>query len=124
MDHRAHRSDQRPFCRGRHRRRGRHHQLHLQGATKDGTEISNGARSSQFEDDSEGWKLGVTVAYKSDDLDLFRRAPIDRGITSDSNGRRIGLNTSGSVADSETQNLFFKGGPTSAPTTSSACRAP
>ena len=31
-------------------------------------------------------------------------------MTYDGNGRRIGLNTSGSVADSEAENLFLKGG--------------
>ncbi|MGH8238217.1 MAG: TonB-dependent receptor domain-containing protein, partial [Steroidobacteraceae bacterium] len=34
----------------------------------------------------------------------------DRGITYDANGRRIGLSASSSSADSETENLFLKGG--------------
>ena len=35
---------------------------------------------------------------------------IDRGISYDGNGRRIGMNTSGSLASSEARNLFLKGG--------------
>ncbi|MGH8432879.1 MAG: TonB-dependent receptor plug domain-containing protein, partial [Solimonas sp.] len=80
--------------------------------TEPGTNVRLTSRyTSQFEDDSEGWKLGVNVAHKRDAYDvLFAAAFIDRGMTYDGNGRRIGLNTSGSVADSEAENLFFKVG--------------
>ncbi|MGH8179273.1 MAG: TonB-dependent receptor [Steroidobacter sp.] len=77
-----------------------------------GTEIDVTARyGSQFESDSDDWKIGVTLAHKQDNYDVLAAASFgDRGITYDGNGRRIGLNTSGSLADSESENLFFKGG--------------
>lgn len=80
--------------------------------TVDGTEIEAIARyTSQFEDDSGGYKVGVNVAHKQEAFDLlFGASYIDRGMTYDGNGRRIGLNTSGSVADSESDNLFLKVG--------------
>lgn len=80
--------------------------------TVDGTEIDVTARySSQFENDSDDWKIGATLAHKQDSFDVLAAASfVDRGMTYDGNGRRIGLNTSGSVADSEAENLFFKGG--------------
>src|SRR5258707_1177879 len=66
---------------------------------------------SQFHDDSFGWKVGLDVAHKSDDYDLLVATSfLDRGITYDGNGRRIGLNTSGSLADTESKNLFIKVG--------------
>lgn len=80
--------------------------------TVNGTEIEATARyTSQFEDDSDGYKIGVNAAHKQDAFDLlFGASFIDRGMTFDGNGRAIGLNTSGSVADSEATNLFFKVG--------------
>ena len=67
--------------------------------------------SSQFEDDSDSWKAGGTLTYKSDDYDLVLNGSLgDRGITYDANGRRIGLSASSSSADSETENLFVKAG--------------
>ncbi|MCH1909041.1 TonB-dependent receptor [Stenotrophomonas acidaminiphila] len=67
--------------------------------------------STQFGDDSAGWKLGVNHAYKGDDVDaLLSASYIDRGISYDGNGRRIGMNTSGSTSDSEARNLFLKAG--------------
>lgn len=81
-------------------------------ATKEGPETTIVARySSQFEDDSEGWKLGLTHAYKNGDFDFIGSvARIERGISYDGDGRRIGMNTSGSVSDSTADNLFLKGG--------------
>lgn len=78
--------------------------------SEEGTHVRLTTRyTSQFENDSEGWKIGANVAHKKDWLDvLFAAAFIDRGMTYDGNGRRIGLNTSGSVADSEAENLFLK----------------
>lgn len=65
--------------------------------------------STQSGSDSAGWKLGVNHAYKSDDFDaLLSASYIDRGISYDGNGRRIGMNTSGSLADSESRNLYAK----------------
>lgn len=78
--------------------------------TREGTEIDVTARlTSQFEDDSEGWKVGANVAHKAERFDVLVGASfVDRGMTYDGNSRRIGLNTSGSVADSEAENLFVK----------------
>ncbi len=80
--------------------------------TEDGTHMRLTTRyTSQFEDDSEGWKIGFNVAHRDDNFDLIAAAAkIERGMTYDGNGRRIGLNTSGSVADSEAENLFLKVG--------------
>jgi iron complex outermembrane recepter protein len=81
-----------------------------QSPTEEGTDVRLTSRyTSQFDDDSEGWKLGFNVAHKNDNFDvLLGAAFVDRGITYDGHGRRIGMNTSGSVADSEAENLFIK----------------
>lgn len=80
--------------------------------TEEGTQFEISTRlSSQFEGDSEDWKVGATLTHKQDNFDVLASAAfVDRGITYDGNGRRIGLNTSGSLADSEADNLFVKGG--------------
>lgn len=67
--------------------------------------------TTQGHDDSDGYKVGLNFARKTDDYDLLVAAShIDRGMTYDSQPRRIGLNTSGSVADSKANNLFVKAG--------------
>jgi iron complex outermembrane receptor protein len=67
--------------------------------------------TTQFHDDSGGWKLGGLFTHKDDSWDLLAAGShIARGMTYDGNGRRIGLNTSGSVADSKADNIFVKGG--------------
>ena len=80
--------------------------------TRQGNETTISSRySTQFDDDSESWKLGINFARKQDAYDLlFGASFIDRGISYDANGRRIGMNTSGSVSDSEARNLFLKAG--------------
>jgi len=80
--------------------------------SKEGSEFRLLTRySTQFEDDSEGWKVGLNYMYKQDDYDLVAGASfIDRGIGYDADGVRLGMNTSGSVNDSEAKNLFLKGG--------------
>ena len=80
--------------------------------TKPGNEFTLSSRySTQFEDDSAGWKLGANFAHKSDKYDLLIGiSHIDRGISYDGNGRRIGMNTSGSTSDSKADNLFVKAG--------------
>ncbi|MEX1994108.1 MAG: TonB-dependent receptor [Steroidobacteraceae bacterium] len=80
--------------------------------TEDGTTVRLTSRyTSQFEDDSEGWKLGFNVSHRNENYDVILAAAfLDRGITYDGEGRRIGMNTSGSVADSEADNLFLKVG--------------
>lgn len=80
--------------------------------TKQGNEFQLTTRySSQFKDDSETWKVGFSWAHKEDRWDMLAAVShVDRGMTYDGNGRRIGLNTSGSVADSKADNVFVKGG--------------
>ncbi|WP_326538392.1 TonB-dependent receptor [Pseudorhodoferax sp.] len=80
--------------------------------TKMGSETTVSAGyTTQFKDDSAGWKLGLNYAYKADAWDFIGAiSRIDRGMTYDGNGRRIGLNTSGSVADSVADNVFAKAG--------------
>lgn len=80
--------------------------------TQEGNETTVSARyGSQFKDDSAVWKLGATFAHKDDSWDFLGGiSHADRGITYDGNGRRIGLNTSGSIADTRDNNLFAKAG--------------
>lgn len=80
--------------------------------TKLGSEVTLTARyTTSFKDDSAGWKLGANYAFKADEWDFIGGVSrIDRGMTYDGNGRRIGLNTSGSVADSSADNLYLKAG--------------
>ena len=79
---------------------------------KMGDEYSLTARyGSQFKDDSAVWKIGANFARKTEQYDaLISVSHVDRGMTYDGNGRRIGLNTSGSVADSKADNVFAKFG--------------
>ena len=80
--------------------------------TKMGDEYSLTARyGSQFKNDSAVWKIGANFARKTEQYDaLISVSHVDRGMTYDGNGRRIGLNTSGSVADSKADNVFAKFG--------------
>lgn len=67
--------------------------------------------TTQGEDDSGGYKVGLNFMRKDENYDLLVSAShIDRGMAYDAQPRRIGLNTSGSVADSKTNNLFVKAG--------------
>jgi len=67
--------------------------------------------STQFGGDSQGWKVGLNWMHKQDNYDfIIGTSFIDRGIGYDADGVRLGMNTSGSVNDSETKNLFLKGG--------------
>ncbi len=80
--------------------------------TKPGDEFTLVSRyTTQFHDDSGGWKLGANFARKLDAYDLLIGiSRIDRGMTYDANGRRIGLNTSGSTVDSKADSVFLKAG--------------
>ena len=80
--------------------------------TKPGAEFTLNTRySTQFEDDSAGWKVGLNFAYKAEDYDLLAGlSRIDRGIAYSADGRRIGMHSSGSVADSVANTVFLKGG--------------
>lgn len=77
---------------------------------KPGSETTINVRGfSQFEEDSDGWKMGLTFAQKEEKFDLLMAAAfISRGMYYDGNGRAVGLNTAGSTSDSRTSNLFFK----------------
>ncbi len=79
---------------------------------KEGNEFTLSTRySTQFGDDSSGWKVAGTFANKSANHDvLLAASQIERGISYDGDGRRVGMNTSGSVSDSTARNLFLKGG--------------
>ncbi|MGZ5200674.1 MAG: TonB-dependent receptor [Telluria sp.] len=78
--------------------------------TKMGNEITvNSKLSSQFHDDSGGYKLGLELLHKDDDFDLvLATSDVDRGIAYDAHGRRIGMNAAGSMQDTEGHNLFAK----------------
>ena len=80
--------------------------------TREGSEFTLNTRySTQFGDDSSGWKVGGMFANKTGNRDVLLAASmIERGISYDANGRRVGMNTSGSVSDSTAKNLFAKGG--------------
>lgn len=80
--------------------------------TEEGTHFTIQTRyGTQFEDDSEVWKAGVTVEHKSGPFDIIGAASYtDRGMTYDGNGRRIGISASGSVVDSRSDNFFVKAG--------------
>lgn len=81
-------------------------------ATRDGFHANIGGRlGSQFHDDSETWGIKGDIAYKGDSFDVFAAAAyVDRGMTYDARGRRIGLSASSSLADSTQRNFFLKVG--------------
>lgn len=67
--------------------------------------------STQFKDDSAGWKVGMNYMYKADAFDAVVGASrIERGMGYDGDGVRLGMNTSGSTHDSTADNLFLKFG--------------
>jgi iron complex outermembrane receptor protein len=79
-------------------------------ATEEGIHAGVAGRfGTQFRDDSEIYKVNGYVAYKEDKLDAyFNAAYVDRGITYDARGRRIGLSASSSLADTTQRNFFGK----------------
>ncbi|MHA6723961.1 TonB-dependent receptor [Sphingomonas sp. RS2018] len=81
-------------------------------ATRDGLHINAGGRfGTQLEDDSESWKVQGDLAYKSGGFDVFVAAQyLDRGMAYDARGRRIGLSSSFSLADTRQKNVFAKAG--------------
>lgn len=80
--------------------------------TKEGSQFRLLTRySSQFKDDSTGWKVGMNFMHKQDNFDtVIGLSRIDRGMGYDADGVRLGMNTSGSVNDSVANNLFVKAG--------------
>lgn len=77
---------------------------------EEGTHSSITTRySSQGRDDSDGWKVGLTLGHKEDAYDLLVATSfVDRGMAYDANGRKIGMRGSGTINDSESKNLFLK----------------
>ena len=80
--------------------------------TKMGDEFQLTTRiTTEAKDDSTGYKVGLNWLRKTEDYDLVMSAShIDRGIAYDGNGHRVGLNTSGSLMDSKSNNFFGKVG--------------
>lgn len=80
--------------------------------SKEGNEFTLNTRfSTQFGTDSAGWKVAGTFANKTANHDVLVAASrIERGISYDGDGRRVGMNTSGSVSDSTADTVFMKGG--------------
>lgn len=81
-------------------------------ATVDGLHANVGGRvGAQFHPDSAILGIKGDVGYKADGIDVFAAgAFVDRGMTYDAKGRRIGLSASSSLADSTQPNLFLKVG--------------
>ena len=81
-------------------------------ATVDGLHANVGGRvGAQFHPDSAILGIKGDVGYKAGDIDVFAAAAyVDRGMTYDAKGRRIGLSASSSLADSTQKNFFLKVG--------------
>ena len=81
-------------------------------ATVDGLHANIGGRlGSQFRDDSGIWGIKGDLGYRAGGIDVFAAAAyVDRGVTYDARGRRIGLSASSSLADSTQTNFFLKVG--------------
>ena len=79
-------------------------------ATEEGLHFGVADRfGTQFRDDSGIYKVGGYLAYKGSGVDAYLNAAyVDRGITYDARGRRIGLSASTSLADSTQRNVFAK----------------
>ncbi|RPE77037.1 TonB-dependent receptor [Vulcaniibacterium tengchongense] len=79
---------------------------------EEGTHATLSTRyGSQFKGDSDSWKIGLNFGHKEDAYDLLvSTAFLDRGVSYDGKGNRVGRSTAGSLADSESKNLFLKFG--------------
>lgn len=79
---------------------------------KEGSEaVLRSKFSTQWEDDSDTWRVGLNYFNKAGNKDLVVGTSFsDRGMSYDAHGRRQGMSQSGSVNDSESRNLFIKGG--------------
>lgn len=67
--------------------------------------------SSQFQDDRASYKLNFEFLHKDEDADaVFAVSKVDRDISYDGHGRRIGMNASGSLQDTAGRNIFLKMG--------------
>lgn len=80
-------------------------------ATEEGTHgvVTGRVFSNGLHKDGTGTKAGITVTHKRGRFDLlFAASHTDRGLPYDGHGTPIGLNQSGSIGDSQTDNFFFK----------------
>lgn len=80
--------------------------------TKEGSEaVLRTKFSGQGYDDSFNWRVGLNFFHKADNKDIVVGTSFsDRGMSYDAHGRRQGMSQSGSVNDSDSHNLFIKGG--------------
>ncbi len=80
--------------------------------TKEGTELSLTTRgTSQFDTDSNGWKVVLTGAHKSGPFDLLASfTQSSHGMDYDAHSRAVAQNESGSTSDSHTYQVFVKAG--------------
>jgi iron complex outermembrane receptor protein len=66
---------------------------------------------TQFETDSNSWRVAMMGAHKNESFDfLIAGSFAETGIAYDGDGRTIGIGTSGSDRDSQSDNLFLKAG--------------
>lgn len=73
-------------------------------------EVSTQMRS-QFEDDSDSWRVSMNAVHKNEDFDFLVGASFaETGIAYDGDGRTIGIGASGSDRDTQSTNLFVKVG--------------
>ena len=80
--------------------------------TRPGSEFTLLTRyTTQFKDDSSGWKVGLNFAHKAEGFDLLAGlSRIDRGISYSGDGRRTAMHSSGSTNDSVADTVFLKAG--------------
>lgn len=80
--------------------------------TREGSEaVVRTKISSQGYSDSFNWRVGLNYFYKADNKDLVIGTSFsERGMSFDARGRRQGMSQSGSINDTEAQNLFIKAG--------------
>ena len=80
--------------------------------TKDGDEaVLHTKYYTQGYNDSSGYRIGLNYTHKEGANDLlFGASFAKRGMSYDAHGRRMGMGASGSYNDTDSKNLFIKGG--------------
>ncbi len=81
--------------------------------TKEGTEATLRTKFSTEggKTESNSWRVGLNYTMKEGNKDLIFGSSFNkRGMSFDANGRRVGMGASGATVDSESRNLFLKGG--------------
>jgi len=67
--------------------------------------------NSQFENNTIGWRLGLTGTHRSDAFDLLvSLASVSRPADYDANGRQLGIDANGASQDSQAESIFVKMG--------------